>query len=222
MPRGTPSRKRAPAADERSGWNCAPHKWPWRTRRRDGAAIGHARRGRGAVVAGEAVREIDVVARRRARRPRSPRSASSPCAGPAAAGRGRARGRGPGSRPSSAVSPSSDASNIICMPRQMPSVGLVRRASGSTSPALAQPVHRKARRADAGQDQAVGVAARRRVAQSARPRPRAARRRGGSNRYCRSQGRGSRARSQHALGRGQARRRAPRSPAPGGARGRTP
>ena len=24
-------RKDAPAADERSGWNCAPHRWPWRT-----------------------------------------------------------------------------------------------------------------------------------------------------------------------------------------------
>ena len=89
------------------------------------------------------------------RHPRMPRT-------PACAHACRAAG------PRHSTSPSSERSNSNCMPRQMPSSGCVSARINSIQAELAQARHRRAGRADAGQDHA--LARRAMVSASARER----------------------------------------------------
>ena len=147
-------------------------RWRGRRRRRSCARNRHGRPARGR-----------CPARRR-------RSGSSPCAGPGGRGAGSSARTRPGIRPSSGVSASSERVEQHLHAEADAEQGLVRRLSGSTSPASRSRSIAKARRADAREDQALGGARRRRGRGPGRPRPRAAQRRGGSNRCCHSQGRG--------------------------------
>ena len=115
-------------------WRC----WPGRRRRRSCARNRHSRRSRG----------------RSSRRSR--RAGSSPCAAPVSPGPGSSLRTLPGIRPRQAVSSSSLASNSNCMPRQMPSSGLVRRGQRVAQPERVDPRHRIAGRADAGQNDPLG------------------------------------------------------------------